>query len=266
MHQRLVFHAWLEGSIPSDPTKLCRLLRINRNKLGKVWPAISPCWSEQGADRLIQARLEVQRIRQQEVSLRMSENGQKGGRPLGSTAVETNGVPAAKQQQSRPEAEKSFPSPSPSPTAKNGNGVRTSEPVGSVVAVEIVPATDTLKTRMGKPEPRKPRPATWLTPFGEAWKERWGVDSEPKWGQMGNAFEEPLKRLGESELLSRWRRYLAEKPEPDLAVPRNFISGLGHWSGNGKTATALRPVAMTVNERSMQAVARFIAAGEETHD
>lgn len=74
--------------------------------------------------------------------------------------------------------------------------------------------------------------ATWLTPYGGAWTERWGPESEPPWGELGQHLKRPHAQLGPEETLSRWRRFLAATEKSQWARPARFAQGLGEWAAD----------------------------------
>lgn len=121
-YMRLLCHAWIEGSIPSDPTRLARLLGVGGAKFAAVWPAVAPCWeaSEVEPGRLIQSRQERQRAEQLARSALQAERGARGGK---SRVSNKTPKPALASSLSREQAGSkpalSLPSPSPSPS--NGN-------------------------------------------------------------------------------------------------------------------------------------------------
>lgn len=110
----------------------------------------------------------------------------------------------------------------------------------------------------GNGAPKK-RPPTWLTPFGDAWRERWGEESEPPWGEMAQAFARPAREMDHDELLSRWVRFLAAAERSEWARPTRFIQGLGQWAEGGRPPARAGPDKGTVNQRSLGALERFVA-------
>ena len=104
---RLLCHAWLEGSVPADPVRLQRILKLRPQTFTKVWPAIAPCFEETDS-RLYQLRLEKERSLQRERSVHQAARGLKGGRPIKSTKEKTRGFHPGNPSES-------LPSPSPSP-------------------------------------------------------------------------------------------------------------------------------------------------------
>jgi uncharacterized protein YdaU (DUF1376 family) len=107
----------------------------------------------------------------------------------------------------------------------DGNGSGADAPVDASGAERPPKALAVL----GKPERR-----TWLTRPGELWRERWGDDSEPPWGEMAREFEKPRKAFearGElDDLWTRWERFLAAAERAEWARPARFVQGLGQWA------------------------------------
>lgn len=130
MYMRLLLNCWTEGSIPADPIRLQRLLKVSSKTFNACWPAIEACFTPAG-DRLTQSRLEEERTRQRERSLLNSERGRKGGRPLEPTPEEK---PRLSPGKAEPKPEKSLPSPSPFPSAITYTGI--------VAAATEAPAAD----------------------------------------------------------------------------------------------------------------------------
>lgn len=80
IYRELLDHAWLHGSIPSDLTILSRLLGngITPRRLGRLWPAIKPCWSGMEPGRLVNARQERDRAELNAFRVERSETGKRG--------------------------------------------------------------------------------------------------------------------------------------------------------------------------------------------
>ena len=113
-YMRLLCHAWLEGSIPSEPVRLARILKVRHQTFLRLWPSLEPCFSLQDG-RLVQKRMEQERYKQRERSETMSARGRKGGRPAKSTKDESLSFRPRKPTESLPSPS---PSPSPSPTTE----------------------------------------------------------------------------------------------------------------------------------------------------
>lgn len=82
-YMRLLCQAWTDGSIPNDPDRLARRLRVDPTEFGEQdWPVIGPCWSPDpdNPGRLVQGRLEHERERQERRRQTNSENGKKGAK------------------------------------------------------------------------------------------------------------------------------------------------------------------------------------------
>jgi hypothetical protein len=69
---------------------------------------------------------------------------------------------------------------------------------------------------------------TWLTPFGEAWQQRFG--EEPPDGEIGNFLKPLRENHDDSEILRRWRAFLADSKLPQYARPVRFVQGFGEWA------------------------------------
>lgn len=74
------------------------------------------------------------------------------------------------------------------------------------------------------------RRPTWLTPYGVAWTQRWGDDSEPPWGEMGQWLKKPVGKHGTDAVLERWKRFLVAADSSQFARPARFVQGYGEWS------------------------------------
>ena len=87
---------------------------------------------------------------------------------------------------------------------------------------------------------RVPGDKTWLSPFGEAWRNRYG--GSPNWGQLARALKEPVGNLGEVECLRRFKNYLAAV-SGQYANVFKFAATLGEWSEekSSRDPTVIRP-------------------------
>lgn len=99
---------------------------------------------------------------------------------------------------------------------------------------------------------------TWLTPYCEAWAERWGSESKPPGGEMARALREAEKRLGGdvAECVARWRRFLAAAEQSQFARPARFLQGLGEWADGKARASPRRGV----TAGNVEAAKRFLGA------
>lgn len=93
-HAWLLLHAWVEGSIPSDPLRIQRILALSNRAFKRVWPAIKATWFEDG-ERLKNRHLEAKRKLHLARQERAKVSGRKGGRPMKSTKPETKPFPNA---------------------------------------------------------------------------------------------------------------------------------------------------------------------------
>lgn len=110
--------------------------------------------------------------------------------------------------------------------------------------------------------PAKAPRATWLTRPGELWCARWGPESEPPWGEMGQALAKPraaFEARGElDELWARWERFLAAAQTSQWARPWRFVQGLGEWAAG---VTRAGPIGRkSVDERAMDSAREAIQA------
>jgi uncharacterized protein YdaU (DUF1376 family) len=61
-YRELLDESWLEGSIPDDPTILARLIGFDQERFAaEVWPVVRQSFTERGAGRLVNARIERER-------------------------------------------------------------------------------------------------------------------------------------------------------------------------------------------------------------
>ena len=75
---RLLFHQWLEGTIPDDMPSLARLLRVTPQKMRSMWPRIAPCFVSAGPSRLVNPTLEQVRTSSDEYRKKAAEDGKRG--------------------------------------------------------------------------------------------------------------------------------------------------------------------------------------------
>lgn len=82
--------------------------------------------------------------------------------------------------------------------------------------------------------------ATWLSRPGELWRARWGPESEPPWGEMGQAFAKPKAefeaRGALEDLWGRWELFLAAAQTSQFARPARFVQGLGEWGAQSRAS------------------------------
>jgi len=111
VYMRLLCHAWLEGSIPADEERIARLLRKPKRSLRRVWPAVSRCFVRVD-DRLIQRRLEAERLKQAEYRDKQSARAKSPRKP---NVINESDEPRLSHGRAAAEPRSSLPSPSPSP-------------------------------------------------------------------------------------------------------------------------------------------------------
>lgn len=68
---------------------------------------------------------------------------------------------------------------------------------------------------------------TWLTPFGDDWREAYG--GEPSWGEMARVLKRPVDELGAAEVRTRWRLYLGQT-DGRYASATRFAQTIGVWT------------------------------------
>ena len=73
----LLTFCWTEGAIPSDPKALARLLKTDVRTIERVWPALAPCFTNQG-ENYIQERMERERAKLAAYRQRAATKGTKG--------------------------------------------------------------------------------------------------------------------------------------------------------------------------------------------
>jgi hypothetical protein len=71
---------------------------------------------------------------------------------------------------------------------------------------------------------------TWLTPYWDAWKERWGQDAEPPHGVMAKVLRPLDTKHGAERTLVQWVAFLKESPAIQyISIPK-FAQGFGTWT------------------------------------
>lgn len=236
---RLLRLQWREGSIPEDITSIARILRVSEKKAERVWVKVSRCFEPHPtlSGRLLNAKTERVRSSQDAFLHRQASAGRRSA-----------------------EARKAQPK-------SNQPGC---DPVITKPQVAVSVAVPVAKRTKVPSEPAAVKPPhcrdTWLTPYGNAWRERWGAESEPPWGEMSSQLHEPHKLLGAEEALARWRRFLASKEAAEWARPARFKQGLGQWAevaALSRAAPALDSGRMTVGEKAMSEAEKFINGGRK---
>ena len=115
MYIRLLMNCWTEGSIPADPERLQRLLRVSSRTFSAAWPAIAPCFTPGEDGRLVQSRLETEREKQVQRREENKRKGRSGGRPAKSNVSAESEKPRVMNGFPDRKPNESLPSPSPSP-------------------------------------------------------------------------------------------------------------------------------------------------------
>lgn len=101
---------------------------------------------------------------------------------------------------------------------------------------------------------------TWLTPYIEAWHERWGAESAAPTGEMARSLKQAQTQLkGDvAETVARWRRFLAQAGSSQWARPARFVQGLGEWAASAPQGQARRGV----TGNNMAAARQFMERAE----
>lgn len=159
VYMRLLFHAWLEGSIPSDPQRLARLTRRTKASFGRIWPAIAPCFEQKGPE-LVQKRLEIEREKQSQRSAEQTRRGLMGGRPPKSNRNTKNEKPGLSlekpegfENKTQTKARAGASSPSPFPSPSPGTDIRTQQQ--QQAAREAARTSSSEKAAVKPDEPRE---------------------------------------------------------------------------------------------------------------
>lgn len=75
----LLGYQWSIGSLPTDPDKLCRMIRWDARLFAKCWPQVSEKFPKSG-DRLQNPRLEQHREKVHEIANKRSQAGKAGAK------------------------------------------------------------------------------------------------------------------------------------------------------------------------------------------
>jgi hypothetical protein len=79
---------------------------------------------------------------------------------------------------------------------------------------------------------------TWLTPFGDAWKSRYG--GEPAYKRLGKALK-PLCATNTPDVVLRHWTYYLDQTEAEYASPERFAATFGRWSPDQVAPPSVRP-------------------------
>lgn len=150
----------------------------------------------------------------------LSRSRARAGRVGGTRSGEVRSVQQddSKQNRSKPEAKRSYREEIETETEREN----------VIPAAPVQTAFHGEKPGNGKPRSKR---ETWLTPYEQAWKERFGAEAEAPLGQIMAAFSKPgPKSLGHDELLARWKRWLAAAKTSKDAKPLWMVEDLGRWA------------------------------------
>lgn len=75
---RLLMYQWVNGSIPSDPKRLSRIVRISAKKFQKRWQILKQKFTKKDEDNLVNLKMEKVRDAQARYREGQSKHGLKG--------------------------------------------------------------------------------------------------------------------------------------------------------------------------------------------
>jgi len=238
------------GDVPADIEGLSAVLGMPRKLVAR---GLAP-WVQGGKLQIEGGRLFHPRVRREvEHDLAFREaariSGTAGGQRSASRTSKGTLKGALKGTLKAPST---YPEPVPVP-------VPVPVPEPERTATDLPAAAQPAGQALAKKLAKRPE-TTWLTPYSDAWTDRWGAESSPPIGEMLRSLAEAEKKLGgdRMECVARWRRFLAQADSSLWSRPARFAQGLGEWGEKG-VAPALRPSKQTAGERTMSAAKEFIA-------
>lgn len=86
-YTKLLCLCWLDGSIPSDPKALAKLVGITPKQMAGMWPEIEPCFRRKPDGRLVSERLDRERKVQAEYRRRQADAANKRWDKLGNATA-----------------------------------------------------------------------------------------------------------------------------------------------------------------------------------
>ena len=94
---RLLCHAWLEGSIPSNKKDIARMLGVSAQKLTAMWGSISRCFEPDPEDpnRLLSPRLQREVEKQEAYAKRASKGGKAAAKKRAKNGASTSQAPVS---------------------------------------------------------------------------------------------------------------------------------------------------------------------------
>lgn len=201
------------GDLPSDPEALAASLSMPKADVVKALAFCVGRLLGESDGRLYQGRVKREIARELEFRESQAEAGRKGGSMAG------KGRPLTAHRGSP-----NPPSPTPLPLSPSASGASAPGSVVPFVSVSasVVPAP---VSPLAKPVAASKQ--TWLTPFGDDWREAYG--GEPSWGEMAKVLKMPVDALGAKEVRTRWRMYLG-RTDGQYASPTRFAQTIGIWT------------------------------------
>ena len=94
VYLRLLLSQWVNKDLPADPKKLSKIARTSLKKFNFVFRSISHKFHENGDQKLVNLRLEAERVKQVNYFKKQSKSGMKGAeKRWGKAYGDPNGDP-----------------------------------------------------------------------------------------------------------------------------------------------------------------------------
>lgn len=214
----LLSHQWIQGSIPADPSRAQAMLKLGSSEAGEdedyaaLQRVVADCFVPHNGlpGRLINQKLaEIQEAQDQRRS-RLSEAGRRGGEHTQAKLKPGLSQPQANKREREKEIKELLDVP------LNGAEKRQSKP--------------------------RTTGTTWLTPFGEDWKQE--LSGVPNYKAMAKPFEQLLTIHTVEEIRPVWRAYLrGTKGQPYPVQPQRFCENFGKYAEHIRPLTPEEAVA-----------------------
>lgn len=136
-------------------------------------------------------------------------------------------------------------------TEKNDDSSTSGQRVVTQISRKKERGTEVLSSSPKQPAPIGAK--SWITPYAEAWKARYGGD--PDIGPLLKALSPPRRMHGDAVTLARWKLYLGATPA-EFTNPAKFAATFGEWTPealaarrNGKPQAVQSGVRATTDTR-----------------
>lgn len=86
IYMKLLFHQWIEGSIPAAPEFLSRIVGEDQDRFNEFWPIMAGKFDPAGEGRLANPKLVEVRAKQDERHEDLAERGRRGGKQRAANA------------------------------------------------------------------------------------------------------------------------------------------------------------------------------------